>query len=124
MIVARPLFLGAMMKSCASRSFGRLLAVVLPLLVLGGCAKHTQTGVVLSKEYRPPAPVGEKSGAKPEMIPEVWVVNTRLRDGLTFSAYVEHAQWLRLEIGDRVRVTYKQGKYTHTVWTSTLEKIP
>jgi hypothetical protein len=34
---------------------------------------------------------------------------------------VDQPRWEALKVGDRVKVTYKTGKYTGTVWDSEIE---
>jgi hypothetical protein len=48
---------------------------------------------------------------------EQWIVKVRmLDDGPTFNVQAERAQFDKLKEGDRVRVSYRVGKYTKTVW--------
>jgi hypothetical protein len=37
-------------------------------------------------------------------------------DGLKFNVLSDRSQFQKLQIGDRVEVTYSQGKYTGTIW--------
>jgi hypothetical protein len=55
---------------------------------------------------------------------EQWLVKVRtIDDGRTFNVQAEQKQFDKLNEGDRVKVSYRVGKYTKTVWTSEIEKI-
>ena len=48
---------------------------------------------------------------------EQWIVKVRILDnGRTFQVPADQAQWEKLRENDRVKVTYRLGKYTGTVW--------
>lgn len=48
---------------------------------------------------------------------EQWLVKVRLVEGgLQFNVPADRARWEKVKPGDRVMVTYSQGKYTGTVW--------
>jgi hypothetical protein len=54
---------------------------------------------------------------------EQWLVKVRMiDDGRTFNVQAEQAQFDKLEEGDRVKVRYRIGKYTKTVWGSEIEQ--
>jgi hypothetical protein len=54
---------------------------------------------------------------------EQWIVKVRmLGDGRTFNVQAERAQFDKLREGDRVRVSYRLGKYTKTVWGAQIAK--
>jgi hypothetical protein len=54
---------------------------------------------------------------------EQWLVKVRvMHDGRTFNVQAEQAQFDRLKEGDRVRVRYRIGKYTKTVWAAEIEQ--
>jgi hypothetical protein len=59
----------------------------------------------------------------PRALPtEQWVVKVRLVEGrLQFNVPVDRAHWEKVKPGDRVMVTYSQGKYTGTVWGAELK---
>jgi hypothetical protein len=53
------------------------------------------------------------------MAHEQWIVKVKMvKDGRQFNVQADQPQWERLKEGDRVNVSYKQGKYTGTVWDS------
>ena len=48
---------------------------------------------------------------------EQWLVTVRmLADGRTIHVHADQARWQKLRESDRVKVTYRMGKYTGTVW--------
>lgn len=54
---------------------------------------------------------------------EQWLVKVRMiHDGRTFNVQTEQGQFDKLKEGDRVRVSYRLGKYTKTVWDAEIEK--
>ena len=54
---------------------------------------------------------------------EQWLVKVRMiDDGRTFNVHAEQAQFDKLKEGDRVKVKYRIGKYTKTVWGSEIEQ--
>jgi hypothetical protein len=53
---------------------------------------------------------------------EQWLVKVRMIDnGRTIQVPADRAQWERLHENDKVRVRYRTGKYTGTVWTAEIE---
>jgi hypothetical protein len=53
---------------------------------------------------------------------EQWIVKVRMLDnGRTFQVHADQAQWQRLRENDRVKVTYRVGKYTRTVWGAEIQ---
>jgi hypothetical protein len=54
---------------------------------------------------------------------EQWLVKVRMiDDGRTFNVQAEQAQFDKLKEGHRVKVRYRIGKYTKTVWGSEIEQ--
>jgi hypothetical protein len=50
---------------------------------------------------------------------EQWIVKVRMRDnGRRIEVRADRAQWEKLRENDRVKVTYRMGKYTGTVWAA------
>ncbi len=48
---------------------------------------------------------------------EQWILKVEMvRDGRKFDMQTDRPHWERLHNGDRAMVTYRQGKYTGTVW--------
>jgi hypothetical protein len=55
---------------------------------------------------------------------EQWLVKVRMiHDGRTFNVQAEQWQFDKLKEGDRVRVRFRIGKYTRTVWAAEVEEI-
>jgi len=53
---------------------------------------------------------------------EQWVVKARMLDnGRTIQVHADRVQWERLRENDRVKVMYRAGKYTGTVWDAEIE---
>jgi len=53
---------------------------------------------------------------------EQWIVKVRiLGNGRTIQVPVDQAQWEKLRENDRVKVSYRTGKYTGTVWAAEIE---
>jgi hypothetical protein len=54
---------------------------------------------------------------------EQWIVKVRMMyDGRTFNVQTDQAHFGKLKEGDRVRVTYRIGKYTNTVWSAEIKE--
>ena len=53
---------------------------------------------------------------------EQWILKARmLENGRTFQVPADQAQWEKLRENDRVKVRYRTGKYTGTVWAAEIE---
>jgi hypothetical protein len=53
---------------------------------------------------------------------EQWLVKVRtIADGRTFKVATDQAKWEKLRENDRVKVRYRTGKYTGTVWEAEIE---
>jgi hypothetical protein len=53
---------------------------------------------------------------------EQWIVKVRMLDnGRTFRVPADQAKWEKLRENDRVKVRYRIGKYTGTVWAAEIE---
>lgn len=53
---------------------------------------------------------------------EQWIVKVRMLDnGRTFQVPADQARWEKLRENDRVKVRYRTGKYTGTVWAAEIE---
>jgi hypothetical protein len=53
---------------------------------------------------------------------EQWIVKVRMVDnGRTFQVPSDQAKWEKLRENDRVKVKYRTGKYTGTVWAAEIE---
>jgi hypothetical protein len=53
---------------------------------------------------------------------EQWLVKVRMLDnGRTFQVPADQAKWEKLQENDRVKVSYRTGKHTGTVWAAEIE---
>lgn len=52
---------------------------------------------------------------------EQWLLKVRTTDNRRFNIQTDRAHYEKLRPGDQVRVTYRVGKYTGTVWSADLE---
>ena len=53
---------------------------------------------------------------------EQWLVKVRTLDnGRTFKVPTNQAKWEKLRENDRIKVRYRTGKYTGTVWAAEIE---
>ena len=53
---------------------------------------------------------------------EQWIVKVRMLDnGRTFQVPADQVKWEKLRENDRVKVRYRTGKYTGTVWAAEIE---
>ena len=115
------------------------------ILCLVGCQKESGDGVVISKEYIAAAASPAESatpdradsdeitvdsyampreargtGRDPRAFKhEQWLIKVQLIDnGRTFNVPADQSQFDKIKEGDRVRVRYRVGKYTGTVWSA------
>jgi hypothetical protein len=53
---------------------------------------------------------------------EQWIVKVRMLDnGRTFQVPTDQTKWEKLREKDRIKVRYRTGKYTGTVWAAEIE---
>jgi hypothetical protein len=53
---------------------------------------------------------------------EQWIVKVRmLSDGRKFQVPADQAKWEKLRENDRIKVKYRTGKYTGTVWAAEID---
>jgi hypothetical protein len=53
---------------------------------------------------------------------EQWIVKVRMRDsGRTIQVRADRSDWEKLRENDQVKVTYRMGKYTGTVWDAEID---
>jgi hypothetical protein len=96
--------------------------VALLLMGLVGCEKKSGDAIVIGKDYV--AAVKEGEGIKDARATnhEQWIVKVRMRDnGRTIEVHVDRAQWEKLHESDQVKVTYRVGKYTGTIWDAEIK---
>ena len=113
-----------------------ILSAIAVLVVLAGCVKKGGDAVVMGKEHiesvpivdaevepeeggTPAASVAPTAPAAPRMTDERWVVSVRMEaDQRWLDINVSKTHWEKLKEGDRVKVTYREGKYTGTAWAA------
>jgi len=55
---------------------------------------------------------------------EQWLVKVRMLDnGRTFQVPADQAKWEKLHEKDRIKIRYRTGKYTGTVWAAEINRI-
>ena len=92
-------------------------AVALLLMSLAGCEKKSADAVVIGKENVAAVKEREEINDPRATNHEQWIVKVRMRDdGRTIEVRADRAQWKKLHETDQVKVTYRVGKYTGTVW--------
>jgi hypothetical protein len=53
---------------------------------------------------------------------EQWLIKVEaIQDGKRFTIHADRAHFLKYKVSDRIRVRYKVGNYTGTVWGATIE---
>ena len=73
-------------------------------------------GVVMKKDVR-----GTSRDPR-AMTDEQWIVRVQMVADLTrIKVQTDKAHYDKIRVGDRVKVSYRQGKYTGTVWASEIE---
>lgn len=56
------------------------------------------------------------------MSDEQWLVKVQMVSDLRrFDVHTDQAHWDKVKIGDRIKVSYRQGKYTGTVWSAEID---
>ena len=92
------------------------------LMGLVGCEKKSGDAVVIGKDYVAAVKEGEEIKDERATNHEQWIVNVRIRgNGRAIEVRADRAQWEKLRENDRVKVTYRMGKYTGTVWDAEIE---
>ena len=101
------------------------LAAVL-IVAFAGCNTRTRDAVVVSKEFIPAQIIAENVPSPEQneraIHHDQWLIHIETADRMKARADVEQAQWVALQVGDKVEATYSQGKYTGTVWSVSLRK--
>jgi hypothetical protein len=96
--------------------------VALLLMGLVGCEKKSGDAVVLGKDYVALVKEGEEIKDERATNNEQWIVKVRMCDNrCTIEVRADQAQWEKLRENDPLRVTYRVGKYTGTVWDAEIE---
>jgi len=114
-------------KSKVSGDLGKLIlrSCVIALLLmtgLGGCEKKRADAVVIGKDYVAAVKQGEEIKDERATNHEQWIVKVwMLNNGRTIQVRTDRARWEKLHENDRVKVTYRMGKYTGTVWDAEIK---
>jgi hypothetical protein len=100
-----------------SMVFGYVVALLFICLV--ACVKKTGDAVVIGKDYVAAVKQGEEIKDQRSTNHDQWIVKARMRDnGRTIEVRADRAQWEKLRENDQIKVTYRTGNYTGTVWDS------
>ena len=98
------------------------VVALLLLLVLGGCEKKSGDAVVVGKDYVAAMKQGEEVKDERATNYEQWIVEVRMLDNSrAISVLADRGQWERLRENDRVKVAYRTGKYTGTIWDAEIK---
>ena len=98
--------------------------VVALLLIIGLCSCEKKSGeaIVIGKDYVAAAKQGEEVKDERATNHEQWIVEVRMvGNGRTIQVRADRAQWEKLRENDQVKVTYRKGKYTGTVWDADIQ---
>ncbi len=100
----------------------RCLFALLLIAGLCGCEKKSSDAVVIGKDYVAATKQGEEIKDERATNRKQWIVKVRMLDnGRRVQVHVDQAQWEKLHENNRVKVTYRVGKYTGTVWDAEIE---
>jgi len=100
----------------------RCLFALLLITGLCGCEKKAGEAVVIGKDYVAAAKQGELIKAERATNNEQWIVKVRMLDNSrTIQVRADRGQWEKLRVNDRVKVAYRTGKYTGTVWDAEIK---
>ena len=103
-----------------SMVFGCVVALLFICLV--ACEKKSGDAVVIGKDYVAAVKQGEEIKDQRATNHDQWIVKVRMRDnGRTIEVRADRAQWEKLRENDQVKVTYRTGNYTGTVWDAEID---
>ena len=97
---------------------------VIALLTTGlvSCEKKSGDAVVIAKYHVAAVKQGEAIKDERATNHEQWIVNARMLDnGRSIEDRADQVHWQKLREDNLVRVTYRLGKYTGTVWDAEIE---
>jgi hypothetical protein len=114
---------GAKDRSGMKKSIMPGCVVALLLMIgLGGCEKKSGDAVVVGKDYVAAAKQDEEIKDARATNHEQWIVKVRMLDNSrTISVRADRAQWERLRENHPVKVAYRIGKYTGTIWDAEIK---
>jgi hypothetical protein len=53
---------------------------------------------------------------------EQWIAKVQVIDDLRrFDVHTDRTHWDKVKVGDRIKVSYRQGRYTGTIWSAEIE---
>jgi hypothetical protein len=56
------------------------------------------------------------------MSDEQWLVSVQMIEGgRRFNVHTDRSHFDKVKVGDRINVSYRQGKYTGTVWAAEID---
>jgi len=89
---------------------------------LAGCEKKNGDAIVIGKDYVAAVKQGEARKEERATNHEQWSVKVRMLDnGRRIEVRADRAQWEKLRENERVKITYRVGKYTETVWDAEIQ---
>jgi hypothetical protein len=115
--------LGKKDKLTMKKSIAPISVVALFLMIgLIGCEKRNGEAIVIGKDYVAAAKQGEALKDERATNHEQWIVKVRMLDnGRRIEVRADRAQWEKLRENERVKITYRVGKYTGTVWDAEIQ---
>ncbi len=109
------------MRSAVS-AFRSILLALVAALSLAACVKKGGEAVVLDRDYIPATYSTAAGEEGRELVAEQWILRVRMQDDAKrIRVSVDLPAWEKAKPGDRVKVSYSQGKYTGTVWAAELK---
>jgi hypothetical protein len=100
--------------------FGYVVALLFICLV--ACGNKSDDALVIGKDYVAAVKQGEEIKDQRATNHDQWIVKVRMRDnGRTIEVRADRAQWDKLHENDQVKVTYRTGNYTGTVWDAAID---
>lgn len=86
-----------------------------------GCNTKRGEAVVVDKEFI--AAATEETKSREHVLDhDQWIVKVEMiYDRRRVDVHVEQPQFDRIKTGDRLHVTYREGKYTGTVWDAEIQ---
>jgi hypothetical protein len=91
-------------------------------LSLAACVKKGGEAEVVGRDYIPATYSSTAGEEGRELVAEQWILLVRMRDDAKrIRISVDLPEWEKAKAGDRVKVSYSQGKYTGTVWAAELK---
>jgi hypothetical protein len=100
----------------------RCLFALLLITRLCGCEKKSSEAVVIGKDYVAAMKQGEEIKDERATNHEQWIVKVRMLDNSrTIPVRADRGQWEKFRKNDGVKVAYRSGKYTGTIWDAEIK---